>query len=798
MSLNGLAMDQSPGDRLGRLLFHPASVALVGASDDKARTTGRPLSYLRRADFRGTVYPVNRNRERVQDERAWPSLTALPEVPEHVYVMTPTDLAVNVVQECVELGVPLVTVLADGFAEGGQPGLARTKQLRKLIDGSATRVVGPSSLGVVNLRNGLMLTANAVFAEVDPLVGDILAVSQSGSMIGTLVSRSKALGLGFASLVSVGNEVDLNVGEICAATLADPGIRGYALFLESISGAGSLRRFAAAAAKAGRPVVAYKLGRSSAGAELAQSHTGALAGEDEVSTAFLADSGIVRVRTLDGLIEAVSLARRIPAAVACRRPRIGVVTSTGGGAAMVVDQLGVLGIDVEPPSAHTFAKLAERGAPVRPARIVDLTLDGARYEVMRAALETLTEAREHDVLIAVVGSSALLGSGTAIRPIIELADTDVPVATFLAPDAPLALVALTAAGVPCFRTPESCADAVSAIFFRRLREVAETAAPGHVDAAARERTVDEETAYHMLDAIGVPRSAAVIIPGDEIKQLPFDYPVVAKVLSGEIPHKTDVGGVVLDIADADGLRESIRAIRASVAGFRPDLGPLPIIVEPMYSGLAEVLIGYRIDPQVGPIVLVAAGGELAEIYADRSLRLAPVDLATARDMIAEVRSLRILEGFRRRPAADIEALAQAIVSVSRLVERPEVIELEVNPLLVHAAGQGVVAVDTLARVREVDPDTPAQEEVPHDLSADRTAPGPLPGRRRSRRPGPTGSHDAADRRRRAGGRRQHRRRPGDGDRRRQHARHAGLDLRAAEPGAGVGAILGAEASPGSS
>jgi acyl-CoA synthetase (NDP forming) len=715
MSLDGLMMDQSPGDRLGRVLFHPASVALVGASDDKARTTGRPLSYLRRADFRGTVYPVNRNRERVQDERAWPSLAVLPEVPEHVYVMTPTDLAVDVVQECVELGVPLVTVLADGFAEGGRTGLARTKQLRKLIDGSATRVVGPSSLGVVNLRNGLMLTANAVFAETDPPVGDILAVSQSGSMIGALVSRSKALGLGFASLVSVGNEVDLSVGEICAATLADPGIRGYALFLESISGAGSLRRFAAAAAKAGRPVVAYKLGRSRAGAELAQSHTGALAGEDEVSAAFLADSGIVRVRTLDGLIEAVSLARRIPAAVARRRPRIGVVTSTGGGAAMVVDQLGVLGIDVEPPSAHTFAKLAERGAPVRPARIVDLTLDGASYEVMRAALEILTEAREHDVLIAVVGSSALLGSGTAIRPIIELADTDVPVAAFLAPDAPLALVALTAAGVPCFRTPESCADAVSAVFSRRLREVAVTAAPGHVDAAARERTVeravDEETAYHMLDAIGVPRSAAVIIGGDEVGQLPFEYPVVAKVLSGEIPHKTDVGGVVLGITDADGLRESIRAIRASVAGLRPDLGPLPIIVEPMHSGLAEVLIGYRIDPQVGPIVLVAAGGELTEIYADRSLRLAPVDLATARDMIAEVRSLRILEGFRHRPAADIEALAQAIVSVSRLVERPEVIELEINPLLVHAAGQGVVAVDTLARVREADPDAPAQEEV---------------------------------------------------------------------------------------
>jgi acyl-CoA synthetase (NDP forming) len=729
-----LAVREVLHDPLGRILFDPASVALVGVSSDRTRTTGRPLSFLRRANFRGTVYAVNRNRSRVQDERAWPSLASLPEVPEQVFVMTPTDLVVDTVQECVELGVGVVTVLADGFAESGPAGLARTNQLRKLIDGSATRIVGPSSLGVVNLRNGLVLTANAVFAEADPLVGDILAVSQSGSMIGALVSRGKALGVGFASLVSVGNEVDLNVGEICAATLDDPAIRGYALFLESITGADSLHRFAAAAAVAGRPVVAYKLGRSSAGAELAQSHTGALVGEEEVSAAFLADCGIARVRTLDGLIEGVSLARRVPATASIRKPRVGVVTSTGGGAAMVVDQLGVLGINVQPPSAETFAKLAERGAPARTARIVDLTLDGARYEVMRAALATLTEAREHDALIVVVGSSARLGPETAVRPIIELADTGLPLAAFLAPDAPKATAALIAAGVPCFRSPESCADAVSAVFSRRLRGgvvTTQTRRSGSPDATAPaatiERTLDENTAYHVLDAIGVPRVATAVITDDEVPELPFGYPVVAKALSAAIPHKTDVGGVVLGIADADGLRESIRAIRASVSSHRPDLGPLPVLVEPMVAGLAEVLVGYRIDPQVGPIVLVAAGGELAEMYVDRSLRLAPVDLATAREMIGEVRSLRVLEGFRRRPAADVEALARAIVSLSHLAERPEMSELEINPLLVQTAGQGVVAVDTLARIREADPDAADQEEVAHDDSAGRTTAGPLPG-----------------------------------------------------------------------
>jgi acetate---CoA ligase (ADP-forming) len=719
MSLVEATTSKARRGAVGRLLFDPASVALVGVSGDETKATGRPLAFLRQSGFGGTVYPVNPNRPRVRGERAWPSLAALPEVPEQVFVMTPTDLVADVVEECVRLGVGVVTVLADGFTESGPAGVARTQRLRQLIRGSATRIVGPSSLGIVNLRNGLVLTANAVFGEPDPLVGDILAVSQSGSMIGALVSRGKALGVGFASLVSVGGEIDLSVGDICAATLDDPAIGGYALFLESISGADSLRRFAAAAAAAKRPVIAYKLGRSSAGAELAQSHTGALAGEEEVSAAFLADCGIARVRTLDALIEGVALARRVPgAAVRRRAPQVGMVTSTGGGAAMVVDQLGVLGIDVQAPSPETFARLAERGAPARTARIVDLTLNGARYEIMRPALDTLIEAREHDVLIVVVGSSARLDPETAVRPIIELAGRGLPIAVFLAPDAPQALAALTAAGVPCFRTPESCADAVAAVFSRRFREVAVTpAGPDRASAppdVTIDRIGDENTAYQVLDAIGVPRAAAVVVEGDEPTDLPFDYPVVAKVLSAQIPHKTDVGGVVLDIADADALRAAMRTIRVSVASHHPALPSPPILVEPMLMGLAEVLIGYRINSQVGPIVLVAAGGELAEMHADRSLRLAPVDLATARQMIGEVASLRVLNGYRRRPPADIEALARAIVNLSNLAWDTKVRELEINPLIVRDIGQGVIAVDALVRVREIVPDASPEEEITHD------------------------------------------------------------------------------------
>jgi acyl-CoA synthetase (NDP forming) len=718
MSLVAATASKAGSNSIGRLLLNPASVALIGVSNDPGKASGRPLAFLRRSGFAGTVYPINPNRPRVQGERAWSAVSALPEVPEHAFVMTPTDFVADVVRECIAAGVGAVTVLADGFTENGPAGTARTRQLRQLLSGSATRLVGPSSLGVVNLRNGMVLTANAVFGEPDPLVGDILVVSQSGSMIGALVSRGKALGIGFASLVSVGSEIDLSVADIAAATLDDPGIRGYALFLESISDAPGLRRFAAAAAAAGRPVIAYKLGRSSAGAELARSHTGALAGEEEVSAAFLSDCGIARVHTLDALMEATVLARQVRPATLRRVPRVGVVTSTGGGAAMVVDQLGVLGIDVTQPTAETFAQLAARGAPAHTARIVDLTLNGARYEVMRPALDTLTQAREHDLLVVVLGSSARLEPETAVRPIVEVAGNGLPVAVFLAPHAPEAAALLTTADIPVFRTPESCADAIAAIFSRRFRDLALTvrghqAGRGPVPARrpSAGQAGDENSAYQVLDAIGVPRAATVVLNGDEVTGLPFDYPVAAKVLSAQIPHKTDVGGVVLGIEDAAGLRAAAAAIRASVARHRPDLAPPPILVEPMETGQAEVLVGYRVDRQAGPIVLVAAGGELTEMFTDRSLRLAPVDLATARDMIGEVRSLRRLAGYRGRPPGDSEALAQAIANLSNLAFDSRVVELEINPLLVRGIGQGVIAVDALVRMHDTPTEATSEEGV---------------------------------------------------------------------------------------
>jgi acetate---CoA ligase (ADP-forming) len=681
-------------------LLSPRSVALIGASDDPTKTASRPLRFLRRSGFKGIVYPVNPRRDMVLGERAWPSLDALPQIPDHAFILTPTEAVIAAVEECGRIGVAVVTILASGFGEAGPEGAQREALLREVIARNGVRVIGPSSLGVVNVRERLVLTANAAFAEPDLPVGRTFVASHSGSMIGALVSRGLARGIGFAGLVSVGNEIDLSIGEICAATLDDPAIGGYLLFLETLRKADALRTFALAAAERGRPIIAYKLGRSLAAAELALTHTGALAGEDDVADAFLKDCGIARVETLDAVLEGPLLLRRMPVNPADgRRPRVAVVTTTAGGAAMVVDQLGIRGIEVEPPTTKTLSRLADAGVEVAPARIVDLTLAGTRYTIMKGALDVLLTAPEFDLIVAVPGSSARFDPELTVQPLIDCGGAAKPLAAFIVPDAPEALARLTIAGIPNFRTPESCADVIAAAFARRKKRFSPVAAP---QITGKGRLLDELAAYALLQRLGVPHAPAVAVDAKSKTppSLCFPYPVVAKVLSENIAHKTDAGGVVLGIENETELASAIAKIRENVAKHLPATSVDRVLIQQMVHGLGEVLVGYRVDADVGPIVMLASGGVLAEIYRDRALRLAPVDLDTAQKMIHEVKSLQALAGYRGRPAGDLSALASAIVALSRLAITgdPTVAEAEVNPLLVLPQGAGVVAVDALVRL----------------------------------------------------------------------------------------------------
>lgn len=461
----------------------------------------------------------------------------------------------------------------------------------------------------------------------------------------------------------------------------------------------SLRAFAVEAARRGKPIAAYKLGRSDEAAELAVSHTGSLAGADEVADAFLRECGIARVETFEGLIEVPPLLEKLPAATDARRGRVGVVTTTGGGAAMAVEQMALRGVDVVPASAETRVRLRDAGIDPGHGRIIDLTLAGTRYDVMKATLDILRQAPEFDLVLASVGSSARFNADLAVQPAIDAANgPGQPLAVFLVPDAPEATRLLAGAGVPAFQDPETCGDAVAAALHRRI---ARRHAPLDLAPAGASRTLDEAESYRLVTGAGLPAAPHLVLDVDApLPDLPFPFPVAVKVLDAEIPHKTDAGGVVLGVASAEELARAIGTIRDRVAERVAGHAVRRVLVQQMTRGVGEVLLGFRRDPQIGPIVVLAAGGIYTELYRDSTMRLAPVDRATATEMIAELAYSRLLDGFRGAPKGDLDGLADAIVAMSRLAEHPgpRVEEAEINPLLVLPNGQGVMAIDALARI----------------------------------------------------------------------------------------------------
>jgi len=334
-------------------------------------------------------------------------------------------------------------------------------------------------------------------------------------------------------------------------------------------------------------------------------------------------------------------------------------------------------------------------------------LAGTRYEVMRAALDILLEAPEFDLVLAVVGSSAQFHAQLAVRPIIDCARHQKPIAVFLTPEAPHTLQLLAEHGVAAFRTPEACADGIAAYFGWR-------APPQHVPtddtllvAAERAlqdtsgRVLNEDQSLALFEALGIPTVPRIVIGRgrERTEPLPFPFPVVAKILSADITHKSDLGGVALGIASLEQLAEKVRDIVAAVSAAEPEARLDGVLVQPMESGVSEIILGFRRDPQIGPLVMVGMGGTMAEIYHDVVLRVAPVSPEEAAEMIGELKGIAALRGFRGRPTGDLEALARAVARVSRLAELPgaAIMEAEVNPLIVGAMGAGVIAVDGVVR-----------------------------------------------------------------------------------------------------
>lgn len=693
-------------EALSRLL-QPRSVAVIGASGDPAKTAGRPVSYLLKHGFSGTVYPVNPKLDRIGELPCYRDVASLPEVPDVGIVLLGAERAHVAVRELADRGTAAAIVLASGYTETGEEGARRQQQL--LEAAGNMRILGPNTIGLVNLTDDIVLSASGAL-EMDHFhAGAIGVVSQSGGILGALLSRATARGIGLSKLVSTSNEVDLELADFVDALVDDPATRVIALYIEAIRYPEKFRAAALKAARAGKPIVAFKIGRSEAGAKAAVSHTGALAGADRMYDALFRQTGVIRAQSFGDLLD-------IPAALATGRilrgKRVAILTSTGGAGTLVSDSLGVSGFETPVPDEQTAAALRALQTGDHAAldrNPIDVTLAGLQPDLLRGAIKTLLASPTYDALVIIVGSSGV-GRPELMAGAIEdcLTHSDKPVLAYVSPHAPEAATLLTQRGVPAFVSAESCAAALAGMF-----QASEWKAPAVQPASeARAQThdlppgsLDEAQAKELFASFGVPCARELVVEDGEAAERAareLGGRVVLKILSSDITHKSDVGGVAVNV-----LPEEIAArLDAMAAEVERNTGvhPKRFLVQEMVSGGIELILGMHRDP-LGTAILLGMGGVTAELFNDTAIRLLPAEGGLTRQealaMARELKTWPLLDGFRGRPKADVQALVDAIVAFSRMAAQlgDRLAEAEINPIFVLPDGAGVRAADGVVVLR---------------------------------------------------------------------------------------------------
>jgi acyl-CoA synthetase (NDP forming) len=668
-------------------LFNPGSVALIGASADPGKDNSRAQRLLQREGFSGRIIPVNPGRAEIMGVPAFADIRAVPGPVDHAFIMVAARDVPAAIAGCVEKGVAVATIFSAGFAEADAAGRARQDEMVATARAGGLRLLGPNCLGVVSVASRVPLTLNAAIEAEPLLAGRLALVSQSGSMMGALFSRAAARGIGFSRMVSVGNECDIGVGELAELLVEDDATGAVLLFLETFRDAPRLAAAARRAHALGKPIIAYKLGRSEVGRTIALSHTGAMLGGDELAQAFFRAHGILRVETLEGLLET---ARLVMGHKPPRGRGFSAMTATGGGAAMVVDRLGLHGHALVGPDAGLRERLGEAGIRIPDAPLIDLPMGASGPTPYSITLRGMDAADTADALLAVLGSSARNQPERALSHITPALPAGRPLAVFAAPQADAALALFEAAGIAAFRTPEACADALHA--YLSWREPAALKGGALPPALPEAQRLNEHEACAFFGELGITP------PGARVLRSPADAagmagPLALKILSPDILHKTDAGLVRLGVATAD-IAATVADLLARAAQAFPAARLDGVLAAPMHKGLAEVILGYRRDAEVGAVVVLGMGGVLAELTRRITARIAPVSLEEAMGMIADLPELRLLQGFRGLPRGDVAALAAAIQALSTLAAS-DVAEAEINPLIIKPEGQGVVALDGL-------------------------------------------------------------------------------------------------------
>ncbi|GGH44957.1 hypothetical protein GCM10011341_04590 [Frigidibacter albus] len=670
---------------------------MVGASADATKTGGRPVAYLQKHGFGGAIWPINPKASEIGGLPCYPSVSALPEAPDAAIVLLGADRAHIAVRELAERGTKLAIVLASGFGEAGEAGLERQRLLREAA--GDMRILGPNTIGAMDLHSRIVLSASGALEGEDLPAGGISLASQSGGILGALLSRAAARGIGFAKLASTGNETDIDLADLIEFYAQDAATRVITVYVEGIRSVEKFRAATQIARAAGKPVVVFKVGRSEFGARAAVSHTGAMAGEDRVYDALFRQCGVIRAETFGDLLD-------IPAMLVTGRQmagkRVAILTSTGGAGSLVADSCGMGGLEVPLLDDATAARLTDLLKADEPmtGNPVDVTLAGVKPEIMTASTEALLASDEVDGVVVIVGSSALAQPEIAVQAIKSgAAQSGKPIIAYVSPHAPHIVRELNLQGIPAYAAPETCMVAFSAAMPVKAAVADAPVAPHVAPAGLRKGTLNEVEARELFAHYGLKgadqRLVQTAAEAEEVART-FGGKVVLKVVSQAIPHKSDVGGVKVGLV-ADTVGKALDDMAEHLAA--QDLPrPEGFLVQKMLTGGLEFILGLRRDPQLGPLILLGAGGVMAEIMDDSAIRLLPVTEEDAREMVGELRLSRLLTGYRGGAAYDVEALVAAILAMARMGESlgERLSEAEINPLFVMPAGEGVAAADGLA------------------------------------------------------------------------------------------------------
>jgi len=690
-------------------LFAPRSVAVVGASN-RPGTVGESLfRNVIRAGFRGVAYPVNPRWPSVSGVRCYPDVRRLPEVPELAVVIVPAAEVPAIVEELGRAGTRGAVVISSGFGEVGGDGVRLERELVAVARRHRVALVGPNCFGLLNTDPAVSL--NATFSESLPPRGNIAFVSQSGALCAGILQYGIAERIGFSRFVSVGNRAGIDENDLLRSLADDPATKVILLYVESLAnGRGFLD--AARAVTATKPVLVIKSGRTPAGERAARSHTGSLAqsSRDQLFDALFAQSGVLRADSIGELFRAAKI---FASGLALRGPRLLILTNSGGPGIVAADAASRQGLTLATLPDELKARLRPQLSPSSSiANPLDMTADAGPAQY-RSALRLALPAREVDGALVIATPTGTLTAEAAETAILEARRSSrkaIAACLFGLTDLSKSVGDLEDHGVPTFTFPEEAIEGLGQIARYHAWRAGPKARPRRfaVDRArvraaiARARragatVLPEYAARELLEAYGIrfPRVARVTSTAEaETAARAIGYPVVLKVASPDISHKTDVGGVAVGIGSADALESAWDRMGAALREKAPSARIAGFEIEAEVAGGKEVLIGVQQDPGFGAVVAFGLGGVYVETLRDVTFRLAPLSAADARAMIRSVRAFPLLEGVRGEAPSDLDALAEVIQRVGQLAtELPALAEMDINPLIVRAQGQGAVAVD---------------------------------------------------------------------------------------------------------